>query len=76
LKAIVNILPNCNLCGLCVKYCPTEVFTIEGDKVRAYSERCIYCKACEPLCPQKAVRVELDKTSIKTYVETPYFKTK
>jgi len=48
----------CNLCGLCVKYCPAYVFAIEDGRIRADSEKCVECYACIPLCPRKAIAIE------------------
>jgi len=59
LKVRITVSSDCDLCGLCVRYCPTDVFSIVGGKLEVRSERCIYCKGCEPLCPKKAIKVQL-----------------
>lgn len=48
----------CDLCGLCVKYCPAYVFYIRGNKLYAREDECIECYGCIPLCPRKALRIE------------------
>ncbi|MCD6428053.1 MAG: 4Fe-4S binding protein [Desulfurococcales archaeon] len=49
----------CNMCKLCIDYCPTNVFVLVGSEIKVYEERCIYCKSCEVLCPTKAIRTVL-----------------
>jgi len=58
-KVKINIGKECDLCGLCVKYCPLHVFEIVNNKLVVHEDRCIYCKGCEPLCPQGTLRVKL-----------------
>jgi len=58
-KIKIVVSDSCDLCGLCVKYCPTNVFNIIDNKLEVREERCIYCKGCEPLCPQKAIKVKM-----------------
>jgi NAD-dependent dihydropyrimidine dehydrogenase PreA subunit len=47
----------CDLCGLCVEYCPTHVFYISGNKLVVDEEKCVECYACIPLCPRKALKI-------------------
>jgi len=59
-KAKIIVDSNCNLCGLCIRLCPTYVYELTDDnKIRVYEERCICCKACEALCPQRAIHVNI-----------------
>ena len=58
-KVKISVSKECNLCGLCVKYCPANVFEIVNGELVVHEDRCIYCKGCEPLCPQSALRVKL-----------------
>ncbi|MET1159709.1 MAG: 4Fe-4S binding protein [Thermoprotei archaeon] len=50
----------CNLCRLCIDYCPTRVFTIVDNKIVTYEDKCIECYACIPLCPRNAIEIEPD----------------
>jgi len=50
----------CDLCGLCIEYCPALVFYVRGGKLYAREEDCIECYGCIPLCPEKAIRIELN----------------
>ncbi len=65
MKVRIVIGSACNLCGECVKYCPTRVYKIEGGKLTYDAEKCIYCKACEPLCPQKAIKIKAEHNTLK-----------
>jgi len=59
MKVRIEVARSCSLCGLCVKYCPTNVFSIKGGELEVSEDRCIYCRGCEVLCPEKALRVEM-----------------
>ncbi len=56
----------CKSCGLCIYYCPKNVFAITdeiNDKgyniAKAVKENgCIKCNLCEISCPDLAIRVE------------------
>jgi 2-oxoglutarate ferredoxin oxidoreductase subunit delta len=49
--------PWCKNCGLCVTFCPTEVFAfLETGKVVVNSpENCKQCGICVNLCPDMAI---------------------
>ncbi len=47
----------CDLCGLCIEYCPAHVFSSSGGRLVVDDERCVECYACIPLCPQKAISI-------------------
>lgn len=56
----VTIFPNwCKGCGLCVEFCPKEVFeqTSSGQVIVARPEECIACHWCELHCPDFAIFV-------------------
>ena len=57
MKVKIRVSEECNLCGLCVKYCPTDVFEVGLSGLRIHDERCIYCRGCEVLCPKKAIEL-------------------
>jgi ferredoxin len=44
----------CRGCGKCVKACPMEAVSLEGDKARIDLGRCIGCGLCVSTCPSKA----------------------
>ncbi len=45
----------CNRCGLCVRGCPVEVLSLEGDRIVREAEGCIYCYCCVEVCAQGAI---------------------
>ncbi len=50
----------CKGCGLCIAFCPTDVFEADDDghpNVR-YPDRCSGCEWCEFHCPDMAIKVE------------------
>lgn len=64
MKVTIRISSRCNLCGLCVEACPTDVFKIYESHVVVDEDNCIYCRGCEIICPEKAISLKplsLDK---------------
>jgi 2-oxoglutarate ferredoxin oxidoreductase subunit delta len=52
----------CKGCGVCVKYCPKGVLTVEhGKVVISKPEECIKCGMCELRCPDYAIYLKEDK---------------
>jgi NAD-dependent dihydropyrimidine dehydrogenase PreA subunit len=50
----------CNNCGMCIKVCPHDVFTLKDKKVYiAKRDYCMECGACKINCPQKAILVNV-----------------
>ncbi len=49
----------CKGCGLCVGFCPRDVFAMGKDERPAVirPERCTLCRLCEALCPDFAIAV-------------------
>ena len=49
----------CKGCGICVSFCPKNVYEIKpGEKVTvARPEDCIACRMCEFRCPDLALEV-------------------
>ncbi|RLG81255.1 MAG: ferredoxin [Thermoprotei archaeon] len=59
-SALVEVIIDhnkCDVCGLCITYCPTRVFYKVGDLVFADSNNCIECYGCIPLCPHGAISI-------------------
>ncbi len=57
---VANILRDlCNGCGICVDYCPNDVFRLDESSkaVIAYGRDCHTCFTCESDCPVKAIDV-------------------
>ncbi|MBA1335296.1 MAG: 2-ketoglutarate ferredoxin oxidoreductase subunit delta [Firmicutes bacterium] len=57
----------CKRCGICVEFCPVEVFTqeVDGTPVPEHLEKCTGCRMCVLRCPDFAVEVEVDKDGTK-----------
>jgi 2-oxoglutarate ferredoxin oxidoreductase subunit delta len=56
----------CKDCGICLGFCPTNVFTWDEKRrlLISHPEKCIGCKMCEFRCPDLAIKVieaEVDK---------------
>ena len=47
----------CQVCGICVKNCPTNALTLDGDAVKFSEDKCIYCRQCEAICPVTAIKL-------------------
>jgi 2-oxoglutarate ferredoxin oxidoreductase subunit delta len=46
----------CKGCKICVQFCPKDVLTMEGGKVKIKDiEKCIECGLCELRCPDYAI---------------------
>jgi len=60
LKAIPYIdFEGCIGCGICVEVCPTEVFTMSGEKaVVMYPELCNGCAICVENCPVDVITLK------------------
>lgn len=58
----------CKGCGLCIYFCPKEVFEMSDQRNKKgyvfseakHPERCILCRQCEINCPDLAIHVEND----------------
>jgi ferredoxin len=55
--ADVSVLPECDACGLCLRYCPHGALATHGSSVAADRERCTACGLCAEVCPRSAVRI-------------------
>lgn len=61
--------PDCILCGICQKKCPTNCITVDRNKRKWIIERmqCIQCGCCIEVCPKKCLTMEQAYTSPETY---------
>ncbi|MGO9312557.1 MAG: ferredoxin family protein [Syntrophobacteraceae bacterium] len=50
----------CTGCGLCVEYCPRDVFRMSDENYSCvkYRDDCWYCDVCTFVCPAKAITIE------------------
>ena len=60
-------LDKCNLCGECVKICPTQALEIVDSTLRVTPISCINCGACVTACPRMAI--DLTNFTEKQFVE-------
>lgn len=57
-RILLQNVPWCKGCGICVGFCPTKVLKIEDDKcVIANRDKCIFCGQCELRCPDNAIYI-------------------
>lgn len=51
----------CKACGICIEFCPTEVFDkeIDGTPIPKHEDKCTGCKLCVFRCPDFAIDVEV-----------------
>jgi len=57
----------CNLCGECVKICPTQALEIVDSTLRVTPISCINCGACVTACPRMAI--DLTNFTEKQFME-------
>ncbi|MFO8060154.1 MAG: 4Fe-4S binding protein [Bacillota bacterium] len=52
----------CKACGICIEFCPKDVFTAreDGKPVVSNREACIWCEQCELRCPDFAIQLRSD----------------
>jgi 2-oxoglutarate ferredoxin oxidoreductase subunit delta len=54
----------CKGCGLCIAFCPMNVFEAEADghPIVSHPDRCTGCEWCEFHCPDMAIEVIRHRT--------------
>lgn len=67
---MININENkCNICGQCVKDCPTDYLELDGERVICSGDNCLKCYHCIAICPQDAVSADdADMSEVKHYI--------
>lgn len=55
----------CKGCGICVAFCPKKALSIENEKAKADTDKCIACGMCELYCPDLAIIVDHSKKPAK-----------
>jgi ferredoxin len=54
----LNVLQSCDLCGTCVRNCPTNTIFRKGDTIR-FGWNCIMCMRCIYNCPHMAIQPQV-----------------
>lgn len=58
----VNDSDNCDLCGNCVRECPTGSITTK-DKILFFHNTCIVCYRCWHVCPQNSISMKMSPSN-------------
>jgi len=48
----------CEMCGICVEYCPAKAITSDIKSISFNYEKCIRCFCCLEVCPHGALKVK------------------
>lgn len=56
----LEVRKSCNLCGVCIRNCPTNNISLKGDKI-TFGWNCVTCLRCVYRCPEKAISPRLYK---------------
>jgi 2-oxoglutarate ferredoxin oxidoreductase subunit delta len=67
-RAIVLASRWCKVCGICIEFCPRQVF--EPDPLTGLvrverPEACSGCRLCELLCPDYVISVEEQEDAVR-----------
>jgi len=62
-------LEKCNLCMLCVEYCPAYVFSVSSGRITVDNSKCIECYGCIPLCPRSAIRIAVEPGDLTMFLK-------
>jgi len=55
--AIVTVSPECDGCGLCVRYCPHGALHLDASLPAVDESRCTACGLCAEVCPSSSLLV-------------------
>lgn len=55
----------CKKCGICIAFCPTNVFEASADGLPKVvrGDACTWCDLCELRCPDFAINLRGDKNA-------------
>ncbi len=58
-----KIEDNCNNCGECVQFCPTNAlfYSSDSSKIFFQSGKCVNCDICDDICKERAVKTLSEK---------------
>ena len=65
-------LDDCDGCGVCVEFCPTDVLRIDENTLKPvarYIENCMTCYNCEFACPSKCISISPFRKVIPAIIE-------
>ncbi len=54
----------CNHCGTCVKVCPVDNVSLQGEKPE-FKDHCVNCLACTHACPKNVIRLSSEKSKVR-----------
>ncbi|NLJ34175.1 MAG: 4Fe-4S binding protein [Firmicutes bacterium] len=65
MQPVVN-LAWCKACGLCIAFCPRDVFTAaaDGRPLVTRPDACIACGLCDYRCPDFAITLAENKVGV------------
>ncbi len=66
---------DCKLCKVCVKSCPVEAISAEGDRITVQEDKCIGCGVCVHKCDRKALAL-IRKSDVRPPLTSLHLMTK
>ncbi len=64
----------CNGCGACVKSCPLNNISLDGESRPVWGGNCTHCMACISICPKKTIEYGKISRDKRRYRCKPYAK--
>jgi len=53
---------DCRKCKRCINNCSYGVFSFNGEKIVAESDKCVACQRCVVMCPEKAIHISQNES--------------